>query len=353
LFNLLLALLMYSAINYATGLPSLTPVVRGVKSHSPAAQAGIEPGDRILKVGTTDITAWRDIQSALNQSGGAPVEIAFERQAQRKTLTITPIQITTKDLFGDSHTYFDLGISKQSSLSAVVGEVLEGQPAKNAGLKSGDRIVAIDGQRVEQFQILQEIVTQSKGRTLHFAIERGDETFEVDITPVLVKDKNIVGVKQENYRIGIMFNRGDAPQSRQDTMSIDLNPFEAVHEGLKQVWFITELSARFFSKMIQGKVGMESVGGPIRIAKMTNEQAKEGLGHLLRFVAAISIQLAILNLLPIPVLDGGHLLFYGIEAILRRPVKTRTREAAQQIGIFVLLLMMIFVFYNDIRLVFF
>jgi regulator of sigma E protease len=234
-----------------------------------------------------------------------------------------------------------------------VGEVLEGQPAQIAGLKSGDRIVAIDNQRIEQFQILQEIVTQSKGRTLHFTIERGDETFEVDITPVLVKDKNIVGVKQENYRIGIMFNRGDAPQSRQDMMSIDLNPFEAMHEGLKQVWFITELSARFFSKMIQGKVGMESVGGPIRIAKMTNEQAKEGLGHLLRFVAAISIQLAILNLLPIPVLDGGHLLFYGIEAILRRPVKTRTREAAQQIGIFVLLLMMIFVFYNDIRLVFF
>lgn len=353
LFNLLLALLIYSAINYATGLPGFTPVVRGVKSNSPAAQAGIEPGDRILQVGSTDIAAWRDIQNALDRSGGAPLEITFERQAQRKTLTITPVQTNIKDLFGDSNTYYDLGISKQSSLAAVVGDVVEGQPAAKAGLKSGDRIVAIDDQRVEQFQILQEIVTHSKGKTLHFTIERGDETFEADITPILVKDKNIVGVKQENYRIGIMFSRGDLPQNRQDMLSIDLNPFEAVHEGLKQVWFITELSARFFSKMIQGKVGMESVGGPIRIAKMTNEQAKEGLGHLLRFVAAISIQLAILNLLPIPVLDGGHLLFYAFEAILRRPVKTRTREAAQQIGIFVLLLMMIFVFYNDIKFVWF
>ena len=126
-----------------------------------------------------------------------------------------------------------------------------------------------------------------------------------------------------------------------------------MQEGLKQVWFITELSGRFFAKMVQGKVGMESVGGPIRIAKMTNEQAKEGLGQLLRFVAAISIQLAILNLLPIPVLDGGHLLFYGIEAVLRRPVQARAREAAQQVGIFILLLLMIFVFYNDIRFVFF
>jgi regulator of sigma E protease len=353
LFNLLLALLIYAAINYATGLPSLTPVVRGVKSYSPAAQAGIEPGDRIVKVGQMEITAWRDIQRVLDKSGGAPLEIVYERQAQRKTLTIAPVQVTTKDLFGDSNTHYDLGISKQSSLAAVVGEVVEGQPAQQAGLKSGDRIVAIDDQRVEQFQILQEIVTQSKGRTLHFTIERGDETVEVDITPVLVKDKNFAGVKQENYRIGIMFNRGDTPQSEHDIMSIDLNPFEALYEGVKQVWFISDLSVRFFAKMIQGKVGMESVGGPIRIAKMTNEQAKEGLGQLLRFAAAISIQLAILNLLPIPVLDGGHLLFYGIEAILRRPVKTRTREAAQQIGIFVLLLMMIFVFYNDIRFVFF
>ncbi len=353
LFNLLLALLIYSVINYATGLQSLTPVVRGVKSNSPAAQAGIEPGDRILKVGAAEIIAWRDIQNALDRSGGAPLEITLERQQQQKTLTVAPIQITTKDLFGDSNTYYDLGISKQSSLAAIVGDVLEGQPAQKAGLKSGDRIVAIDGQRVEQFQILQEIVTQSKGKSLHFTVERGDDTFEVDITPVLVKDKNIVGVKQENYRIGIMFNRGDAPQHPEDVLYIDLNPIEAMHEGISQVWFITELSARFFAKMIQGKVGMESVGGPIRIAKMTNEQAKEGLGQLLRFVAAISIQLGILNLLPIPVLDGGHLLFYGIEAVLRRPVKTRTREAAQQIGIFVLLLMMIFVFYNDIRFVFF
>jgi regulator of sigma E protease len=353
LFNFLLALLIYAAINYAAGLPSLTPVVRGVKSNSPAAQAGIEPGDRILKVGTADITTWRDIQQALEKSGGAPLEIVYERQEQRRTLTIKPVQVTTKDLFGDSKTHYDLGISKQSTLAAVVGEVVEGQPAQQAGLQSGDRIVAIDDQRVEQFQILQEIVTQSKGRALHFTIERGDEIIEVDITPVLVKDKNFAGVKQENYRIGIMFNRGDAPQNEQDIMSIDLNPFEALYEGVKQVWFISDLSVRFFSKMVQGKVGMESVGGPIRIAKMTNEQAKEGLGQLLRFAAAISIQLAILNLLPIPVLDGGHLLFYGIEAILRRPVKTRTREAAQQIGIFVLLLMMIFVFYNDIRFVFF
>ncbi|MGD9008255.1 MAG: RIP metalloprotease RseP, partial [Desulfobacteraceae bacterium] len=156
-FNLLLALLIYTAINYATGLPSLTPVVRGVKSHSPAAQAGIEPGDRILKVGTAEITAWRDIQNALDQSGGASLEITYERQAQQKRLTIAPVQVTTKDLFGDSHTYYDLGISKQSSLAAVVGEVLEGQPAQIAGLKSGDRIVAIDNQRIEQFQILQEI----------------------------------------------------------------------------------------------------------------------------------------------------------------------------------------------------
>ncbi len=353
LFNVLLALLIYTGINYATGLPSLTPVVRGVKSDSPAAQVGIEPGDRILTVGNTAITAWRDIQKALDQSEGASLAVTYQRQDQRRTVQITPVEITTKDLFGDKQSYYDLGLSKQSSLAAVVGDVVPGHPAEKAGLKPGDRIVAIDDQRVEQFQILQDIVTGSQGKTLHFTIERDDTTFEVDITPMLVKDKNIAGIKQENYRIGIMYNHSGPPLAEQDMMHVDLNPFEAMQEGLKQVWFITELSGRFFAKMVQGKFGMESVGGPIRIAKMTNEQAKEGLGQLLRFVAAISIQLAILNLLPIPVLDGGHLLFYGIEAVLRRPVQARAREAAQQVGIFILLLLMIFVFYNDIRFVFF
>lgn len=353
LFNILLALMIYTCINFVTGLPSFTPVVRGVKSHSPAAQAGIQPGDRIVHIDRSAIASWLDIQETLERSDGTPMDVTYERDSKRATVRITPVQITTIDLFGDSQTFYDLGVSKQTSLAAMVGDVVEGQPAAAAGLKPGDRIIAIDGRRVEQFQILQEIVTQSGGKTLHFTIERDDRTFDVDITPVLVKDKNIVGVKQENYRIGIMFNRGDAPINKEDVMFINLNPFEALQEGARQVWFITQLSGRFFAKLVQGKVGMESVGGPIRIAKMTNEQAKEGFEQLLRFVAAISIQLAILNLLPIPVLDGGHLLFYGLEAVLRRPVNTRMREMAQQIGIFVLLLLMIFVFYNDIRFVWF
>jgi regulator of sigma E protease len=353
LSNILLALLIYTAVFYVSGLPTFTPVVRGVKSNSPAAQAGIQPGDRLLRIGSTDIASWRDIQTVLDRSTGASLAVTYQRQEVHRTVRVTPEQITTKDLFGDTNTYYDLGISKQSSLAAIVGDVLDGQPAQLAGLKSGDRIVAIDDQRIEQFQILKEIVTKSQGKTLLFKIERDDQTFEVDITPTLVKDKNIVGVKQENYRIGVMFDRGDLPDNSQDLMQIDLNPIQALGEGIKQAWFITKLSGRFFAKLVQGKVGMESVGGPIRIAKMTNEQAKEGIVQLLAFVAAISIQLGILNLLPIPVLDGGHLLFYGIEAVIRRPVNTRMRETAQQIGIFLLLLMMIFVFYNDIRFIWF
>ena len=167
----------------------------------------------------------------------------------------------------------------------------------------------------------------------------------------MVQEKNVLGIKQNAYRIGIRAPNMSVPL--QDQITIRLNPVQAVGEGLAHTWDMAKVTVYFFGKLFQGKVPMESIGGPIRIAQMARKEADQGFVRLLNFIAIISVHLAILNLLPIPVLDGGHLLFYGIEAVIRRPVSTRMRETAQQIGIFLLLLLMIFVFYNDITLTWF
>jgi regulator of sigma E protease len=198
---------------------------------------------------------------------------------------------------------------------------------------------------------MQEIVSQSKGQTLIFTVRRGDETFETKIKPEMVQEKNVLGIKQNAYRIGIRAPSMSVPA--EDQMTIRLNPLQATGQGILRTWDMAKVTVYFFGKLLQGKVPMESIGGPIRIAQMARKEADQGLVQLFNFIAIISVHLAILNLLPIPVLDGGHLLFYGIEAVIGRPVSTRMRETAQQIGIFLLLLLMIFVFYNDITFTWF
>ena len=318
---------------------------------SPAAKAGLQDNDLVTDIDKEPITSWRDIDGILADSDGKPLHLYVKRQGEIIEKTVKPEKVNAKNLFGDDISYYDIGISGFAELQAIVEEVMNGMPAQKAGLEKGDQIVAIDGQPIDSWQRMQEIVSQSKGKTLTFRVRRGDQTFETQIKPEMVQDKNILGVKYNAYRIGI--RAPDMSVPKQDQMTIRLNPVQAVNQGLIHTWDLAKVTVYFFGKLFQGKVPMESIGGPIRIAQMARKEADQGLVSLLNFIAIISVNLAILNLLPIPVLDGGHILFFGIEAVIRRPVNTRTRETAQQIGIFLLLLLMIFVFYNDITLTWF
>jgi regulator of sigma E protease len=165
----------------------------------------------------------------------------------------------------------------------------------------------------------------------------------VEITPTL---KDAIGETEERYQIGISTAGVKIPDN--DKFVKRLNPFTAFRESIAHTYNITKLTLIVVGKLIQGKVSAKTIGGPIMIAQMAGQQAREGVTNLAFFIALISINLAILNFLPIPVLDGGHLLFFSIEAVLGRPVNIKVREIAQQAGIFVLILLMIYVFYNDI-----
>jgi regulator of sigma E protease len=226
-----------------------------------------------------------------------------------------------------------------------IGAVRAGAPAAAAGLMQGDLITVIDGMAIDSWDEMAEIINGSGGKALSLSIRRQESTLEFSITPEKVPTQNIFGEEIQRYVIGIEASR--------ESYSKQMNPVEAFTESLRQSYRVIELMVVIIAKLIKGDISTDTLGGPIMIAQMAGDSAKAGVGSLIFFIALISINLAVINLLPIPVLDGGHLLFFLIEAIKGSPVSIKIREVSQQVGLFLLILLMILVFYNDIHRIFF
>lgn len=351
IFNVLLAILIFTTGLFFAGLPSIRPVIRAVDSDGPAQAAGIQTGDIIRAIDGRGVDNWRDIDQLIDESAGERTDLTIERRGERFSVDLVPVQMQAKNIFGDDVVYYDAGIKGYSEPKAVVDETVPGMPAEAAGLLAGDQITAIDGHPIEKWETMQEMVSTCQGRTLTFTIIRDGETLDVPITPVEVQNKDMLGATQSVYQIGIRRTGINIPQ--EDQITVRLGPLDALGQGLSQAWNMIYATGYFFVKLAQRQVPADTIGGPIRIAQMAHKEAQQGLLNLFYFIAIISVNLAVLNLLPIPVLDGGHLLFYLIEAIQGKPVSVRVREAAQQVGIILLVMLMIFVFYNDISLLWF
>ncbi len=235
-------------------------------------------------------------------------------------------------------------ISGMLILKSSIGEVNEGTPAYRTGLKKGDLVVSIDGVKILSWEDMAKMITTSKGKTLSISVIRSNSMRVVDVTPEPKIFKNIFNEDIERYVIGVTASG--------DFFTKDLNVFQALSQSFIQTYQITALTIKGVVKLFQGTVSPKTLGGPIMIAQMAGQEARAGVVNFIFFIALISINLAILNFLPIPVLDGGHLLFFFVEAVTGRPVSIKIREIAQQAGIFVLILLMIYVFYNDIARVF-
>ena len=236
-------------------------------------------------------------------------------------------------------------ISGKLIMKPSVGSVRAGSPAAAAGLIKGDLITVINGTEISNWDEMAAIINASQGKTLDLSVRRQESILDFSIAPERVPTQNIFGENVQRYVIGITASG--------ETYSKELNPFEAFGESLTQSYKVIELMVVIIGKLIKGDISTNTLGGPIMIAQMAGDSAKAGVGSLIFFIALISINLAIINLLPIPVLDGGHLLFFLIEAIKGSPVSIKVREVAQQVGLFILILLMILVFYNDITRIFF
>jgi regulator of sigma E protease len=224
-----------------------------------------------------------------------------------------------------------------------IGEVVSDSPAMQAGLQQGDRILAIDGKAVTKWEDLVQTVHEHANTAVALRVQRGTETFDVTVTPrpgKVIRD-------MEEVEVGLI---GVAPHV--DVTVVQYAPHVALWKGVEKTWELSALTVVSLVKMVQGKISPKHLAGPVGIFQMAGQQAKVGILPLVSLMAVLSISLGILNLFPIPILDGGHLLFFAMEGVLGQPVSPRKQEIATQVGLFLLMALMLTAFYNDLLRIF-
>jgi len=341
-FNFLLAYLIFAGW-LSTGAPlfvptfkDLTPDVEALLPGSPADLAGLKVGDRVLRVDEKDISTRSELLDAVSKSDGKPLTLDIRRGDQVKTILVTPGAVHVQENGKDMLSYH-LGIEETPP---VITAVMSGTPAMAAGFKDGDRVVTIEGQAIHTWSQMTGMVKESPNRPLHFQVDRDGRILTLTVTPRA--EKAIVdGKPVEEGKIGISGPGRSVLRTS--------TPLLAAVDGLRATWGWTELTIVGIYKMIAGEISSKNIGGPLTIANISGEAAAQGMSNVVFLIAILSINLGVLNLLPIPILDGGHLLFFGIEAIQRKPLGERQREIAQQVGLLLLVGIMVFAVWNDIE----
>ena len=235
-------------------------------------------------------------------------------------------------------------VSGNYVLTSEIGQVRSGSPAQKAGLMKGDVILTVQGNKTESWSKIKDTVQDQVGKPLIVTIQRGDQVLSMTVIPEEAVEKNIFGEEVKSALIGIV--------SSGKHKRLDLGPWQAVKEGFRKTGEVVELTCLTVVKLFQRVIPIKTIGGPILIGQMTGQLAKESFTYLIPFMAVISINLGILNLLPVPILDGGVIIFLLIELIIGRPLSFKKREWAQKVGLFLLIFLMVVVFYNDINRLF-
>lgn len=296
---------------------------------TPAVAAGFESGDCIQAISGTPVISWHQANQALITHAGQPIDFAVVNQGQGRTVSVPADQAGIEGL---------KPIGLLPPQEAIVGLVSPGLPAETAGVKPGDRIVRIDNQSITSWYQLRGAISSAAGQSVDVEIVREGESQRLTVKPVKAEGG-------DHYLFGI------APFDEKVTKKFGL--IEAFEAGADQAVDLIQLTVVFIQKLFTGNVSAKNVGGPITVFQFAGQAAKTDFSAVLTMLAFLSIQLGILNLLPIPVLDGGHLFFYALEFVFRKPLSQKAREVAQQIGLSLLLLLMGLAFYNDISRLFF
>ncbi|SFN22395.1 regulator of sigma E protease [Formivibrio citricus] len=341
LANLFLAWLLFS-LALALGEEALKPVVAGVRIDSLADRAGIAPNDKILRFGSHEILQWDDLRvAALDEAGKTSIflEVSSSRGSVRE-VEMDLSGVEGKKL--DFHILERLGLSPLPLLNRVA-EIESGSPAERAGLQKGDEIIAVNALPVVRWETLQHLISRSSGREISLAIRRGEEERVVALTPRIHESpQGAVG------RIGIA-PQIDAERWATQKMQLKLSWLESMSRGAQEMRLLTVLTFKFTAAMLSGDMSAKNVSGPVGIAALAGETASMGFAPYLKFLALLSLSLGILNLLPVPVLDGGHLLYHVAELVRGRPVPKAWQEIGQRIGIGLLVGLMMLALYNDIN----
>jgi len=327
------------------GLPEARPVLGAPLENSVAAQAGLRTGDTVRAVDGEAITTWQELRWRVLQSALQRHSIRLELQDERGHLrdaTLDLRSFNADDVESDALQRVGLRLYRPM-LDPIIGTVVRGSPAERAGLQPGDRVIAADGKPVDNWDALVAVVQARPETPMRLTIERDGIRSSVEVTPAAAND----GQK----RIGRMGAAPQVPAAHAERMTIRVQHGlgEALWKGLAKTGDIAVFSLKMLGKMLMGEVSWRHLSGPVTIADFAGQSAQMGWISYVTFLALISISLGVLNLLPIPLLDGGHLMYYVIEVVKGKPVSERVMELGQRVGLALLLVMMAFAFYNDLN----
>ena len=348
LANFLMAIVLYWGL-FVAGTDDLKPRVALTEtSQTVAASAGISDGDTIVSVDGKPVQGWSELRWALLNAvlDGREVSVATRNesgQTANRRLDFSDVQVGD----GQVDLIDRIGLRPwRPSIAPVVGELMSDGPAESAGLVSNDRIVAVDGNRIDSWLELVSYVRERPEQSIDVEIVRDGRSLEVSLVPEAVSEGG-----ERIGRIGIAV--AQPPDIRDELFTtVSYGPVESLTRAVTQTWDTSVLTLKMIWRMITGDVSWKNLSGPVTIADYAGQTAQLGWVHYLGFVALISISLGVLNLLPIPMLDGGHLLYYTIEIIKGSPVSERAMIIGQQIGLIALVMLMAFAFYNDLTRLF-
>jgi regulator of sigma E protease len=340
LANLLLAVLLYWVL-MMHGVMGLRAVVGDVPASSAAMQAGLLKGDLIMEVNHAPIKTWQDVRWELMQQAlhTGPVELTVQARNQQRYLRhLSMAKINRDDFEGDF--LAKLGLEPyQPALPAKIGSLVADSAASKAGLHTGDLIVSAQGQAITLWQDFVKIVRASPDKAIPLQVQRAGQILAITVVPEATTEQGVV--------IGRIGAAMDQAALDEVLTTVQYAPLPALQKAFAKTWDTSTFSLKMLAGMVTGDVSLKGISGPVTIASYAGQSAQLGLAAFIGFLALVSISLGVLNLLPIPVLDGGHLLYYMLEVVKGSPVSQQAMEFGQRVGLSLLGLMMACALYND------
>ena len=347
LFNFLFAIAVYAGL-YMHGVPEARPVLAQPAAGTLAQAADFAAGDTVRAIEGDSIATWQDLRWRVLQGALQREALRFEVAGQRGDISMHVLDLRnypSEEVESDTLERIGLRLYRPP-LDPVFGRVVPGSAAERAGLRTGDRVTHAEGAAVRTWEALVQSVRAHPGTVLPLTVERDGARLRIDVLPDVVSENGT--------RIGRIGAAPEIPASDADriVVRVSYGPLDSLGKAVVKTWDISVFSLRMLGKMLVGEVSWKHLSGPVTIADYAGQSAQMGWLAYATFLALISISLGVLNLLPIPLLDGGHLMYYFVEIITGSPVSERAMELGQRVGLALLLVIMAFAFYNDINRLF-